>query len=510
MKLKKLPLVCICASVIALTACYNGKGRHYYPPRTAIPQDWALQEQDDVFAREYYFEEKAKAKAKMNDQTLPENLRGAKLDPLVTWWKVFDDQTLNKVIEELAINNLDLRIAKTRIKQARALERSERSDLFPTLNLGLGMDRIGTSENSVGSSGRNYNNYGTLLDTSWEIDLFGKNRYKQDAAEATTQLFEASYNDVMVMMIAEVATNYMNLRSYQNRLSVARKIMETQYKSYEIVSSQNESGIADDTARLKNKVLLENARAAIPLLKAEIEVIKNRISVLLGKNPRSKDLDFLFTRKDTVPSTNIRIAVGIPADTIRRRPDINAAERKMAAEIARVGQNQAELYPSLKLGGSIGLEALSAGSLFEYASNVFNLSSMIKWNLFDSGSIRSKIKYQKAVKEESAIQYEKAVLNALSEVQNALARFTNEKLREHNLIQSLEATKKSSEIAKSKYTSGTQNFNYYLEAQLEMLSAKDQLLISRSKAAIELINLYKALGGGWQSFAERNIIYEGE
>lgn len=505
---KKLPLVCICISVMSLTACYNGKGRHYYPPRTAIPQDWALAEQNDTFAREHYLDEKAKAKEKMNDKSSVEYHRGQKLKPLVSWWKAFDDQTLNKIIEELAENNLDLRIAKARIDQARALQGTEKSDLFPTLDLSLSGNKIGTSHNTFGGTGAAYENYGSLLDASWEIDLFGKNRYKQDAARARTEMFEASYNNVMVTMIAEVATNYMNLRTYQNRLAIARQIMETQYRSYEIVASQNENGLTNDTTRLKNKVLLENARAAIPLLKSEIKVIRNRIAVLLGKNPRTTELNFLFSRKDTVPETSIKLAIGIPADTIRKRPDINMAERKMASEIARVGQKRAELYPSLKLGGTIGLEALTTGSLFEYASNIFGLSSALEWNIFDSGKIRQNLKYQKAVKEESAIAYEKTVINALAEVQNGITRFTNEKIREHNLKQAFEATEKTADIAKSAYTSGTKNFNHYLAARLENLTSKDQLLMSRSKAAIELINLYKALGGGWESFSNRNIIHE--
>jgi len=501
---KKLPLICVAVSVLSLTACYNGKGVTYYPPRTAIPASWAAAQENDALERAMAKEKTAKD---IEKNKLDKN-REDKMKDLVNWWKVFDDQTLNKLVIKLSESNLDIKIAAERIKQARALQGVEQSDLFPNLDLSLSGSKIGTSHNGISGTGVNYETYGSSIDSSWEIDLFGKNLYKSDAAAATTQMFEASYNNIMVSMIAEIATNYIELRAYQERLAIARKVMETQYKAFEITTSMNDTGLVDDTTKLQTKMILENARAAIPLLKTEVEVYKNRIAVLLGKAPQDKELDFLFDRKNTLPETSIKLAIGIPADSIRRRPDIVMAERNLAAEVARVGQRRAELYPSLKLGGSIGLESLSTGSLFDHASNIFSLSSVINWNIFDTGKLRQNLKYQKAVKEETALEYEKAVLNALAEVQNSIVRFTNEKIREHNLKQSLDAADKNLEIAESKYNSGRENLTLYLGKEVERLNAEDQLIVSKSNAAVELINLYKALGGGWQSFSDRNIIHE--
>ena len=485
---KKLALICVTISVITLTACqYNGKGRTYFPPRTAIPANWALQEQEKNFELEVKEEERIKAQKKAEYKRNMRYHKGQKTDYIGKWWKVFDDRTLEKIIEQLTESDLNLNIAKTRIKQARELKGKNRTTLNPNLNFYL--DETHNTEHHKENT--------TLFDSSWEKDLFNKERnQKLDSSQITTQLFEASYNDIMISMISELSTNYINLRTYQNRLSIARQIKETLYKN----NSQN-------TNELTN-VILKNANVAMPLLKSEIELAKNRIGVLLGKNPRSSDLNFFYKRQETVPDTNIRVVVGIPANTIRKRPDITKIERKMVAEIARVGINNSKLSPSLKLNGSIGLESLDDGSLFKNARKIFSLGSIIKWSIFDKGDIQKNLKHQKAVKRDTVISYEQSIIDALAEVNNAITKFTHQKIYEHDLKQTYIAANKNLNTARSKYISSKENFTYYQNATLDKLNTEDKLIQSKRKSAIELINLYKALGGDWHSFADNRIIYD--
>jgi len=501
---KKLSLVCIAISVASLAACYDGKGVTYYSPRTAIPENWKEQQKADAASKEA-----AIAEVKIDPKQVKlmkdmEEARAAKLKPVADWWKTLDDETLNELIAKLSESNLDFKIAEERIRQARTIYKESESDFFPSLDLSAGAGRTGTSKNSYSSSGKNFDAYSTGLDSSWEIDLFGKIRNQSKAARADLEMYEESMKNVMVSVVAEIATNYVELRVNQERLAIARQIMETQYKTFEIVSSQNDTGLVDESAKLQTKMQLENARASIPQLRTNIETAKNRIAVLLGKNV--EELEFYFNQKNNVPETSIKVAVGIPADMLRTRPDVMMAEKKLVAESARVKSARADLYPSLKLNGSIGLEALKTGNLFNYASNVFSIASIIDWNIFDAGKLKQQLEYQKSVKRESALEYEQTVLEALEEVENNISSFTNEKIREHNLKEAHDAADKTLEIAKSQYTNGTINFNSYLASQVAELGAKDTLVASSGAAAIDMIKLYKSLGGGWESFWQADAI----
>lgn len=478
---KKLSTSYLVLSIAALTSCSDIVGVNYYPPRTEIPANWQTVEKtpEDIKKDQNY----------------------AQLQYSTEWWKNLNDATLNTLVDDAVKNNYDVEIAKARIDQARALQGSIASGFFPNLDFTGGVARKGTSENSYASSGASFNNYSVGFDSSWELDLFGKIANKDKAARADVESSEENLRGVMVSVISEVAVNYISLRTYQYRLELARAVMETQQKTFELISSQNASGLENNTEKLKAKMLLENARASIPQLKTNVAVAKNRITTLLGKNPG--ELDTLLDTFKGLPNTDIKLAIGIPADVLRRRPDINRAERKLAAETARIGMKKAELYPSLVLNGSIGLESLASGSLFDYASRIFGLSSIVSWNIFDTGKIRKDIKFQEAIKDETFAAYKSTVVNALEEVENSISGFANEKISENSFGIALKASEDTLKITQSQYDNGIIDMTKLLEAKRAKIQAEDAFIISKGKSATDLIKLYKALGGGWESYASK-------
>lgn len=478
---KKLATSYLALSIAALTSCSDIVGVNYYPPRTEIPRNWNIKEK--------------------SPEEVKQESNFAQLQYATDWWKTLNDSILNSLVDDAVKNNFDVEIAKARIDQARALQGVVASGFFPNLDFTGAVAKRGTSEQSYASSGVSFNDYSTGFDSSWELDLFGKLANKDKAAKADVESSEENLRNVMISIVSEVAVNYISLRTYQNRLELAREMVESQQKNFELISSQNASGLQNSTEKLKAKMLLENARTSIPQLKTNISVAKNRLTTLLGKNPG--ELDKLLGEFKRLPSTDIKLVVGIPADVLRRRPDINRAERKLAAETARIGMKKAELYPTLALNGSIGLEALTLGGLFEHASGIFGLSSAISWNIFDTGKIRKDIKLQEAIKDETFASYKSTVVNALEEVENSIIGFTNEKISENSFGTTLKASEDSLKITQSQYDNGIIDMTALLAVKVAKIQAEDAFVISRGKSATNLIKLYKALGGGWESFASK-------
>lgn len=432
---------------------------------------------------------------------------GSTSETLAKWWETFNDSELTSLIKRAEKGNLDLKKAKARIRQSRAQRNTAAADLFPSLNFS-GSDTYSRTKETppLGETTDKYtddfsNVYSAGFDSTWEIDIFGGVRRSIEASEADYQSTQESLRDTLVSLTAEVALNYIDVRTYQSRILTIEKNLEAQSETYQLTKWRHQAGLTDELSVEQAKSTLESIRSQLPDLNTGLEKAMNRIAVLLGEQPGKIHEE--LKQNGNIPAAPETIAVGVPADIIRRRPDIRKAERDLAAQTARVGEATADLYPKLSLNGSIGVEALSYSSLGSKITkfNNYGISGgpQISWAVFKGGAIRQNIKAQDALQEQSLITYEAAILSALEDVENALISYSNEQEKIGLLNNAVEATEKSLELAKQEYSSGLTDFSNVLDSQRSLLSLQDQLNQSNGTIASDLVRLYKALGGGWAS-----------
>jgi NodT family efflux transporter outer membrane factor (OMF) lipoprotein len=277
-----------------------------------------------------------------------------------------------------------------------------------------------------------------------------------------------------------------------------------QEETYDITNWRRQAGLTTQLDVEQAKYSLEQTRSQIPTLQSGLERAKNRLAVLLGQDPGS--LNEILDERKAIPVAPLEVAVGVPADALRQRPDVRRAERELAVQTAQIGVAKAELFPKLSLSGSIGLEALALGNLFSSAAQILTLGSNIAWTIFNAGSIRQNINVQTALQEQALIRYEAAILTALEEVENALTAYANEQARRQSLLEATEAAQNAMALARDQYSSGLIDFQVVLDTQRSLLSLQDELAINEGEVTSNLISLYKALGGGWTLLLpDRNI-----
>ena len=409
---------------------------------------------------------------------------------LSRWWKRLGDPVLSDLIDRAVKGNLDLKEAHARLYEARARRGISRSDRFPTL------DASGSATKSR-SNGDGRELYAIDFDAGWELDMFGSVRRSVEAAEGDLQASQENLRDVLVSLTAEVALNYIEVRTGQARLAAAKSNLANQQEIYQLTQFRFQAGLDDELVVQQARYNLENTRSQIPALQTSLEEAKNRLSVLLGERPGV--LHEELEEQKPIPVAPLNVAVGVPADVLRRRPDVRKAERELAAQTARVGVAYADLYPRITLSGSIGLESVSTGSLFSSGSRFYSFGPRITWPIFDAGAIRNNIEVQSAMQEQKLIQYESAVLGALEEVENALVAYAKEQNRRYALDDAVQAAQRAAELAQVKYQAGLIDFGVLLDAQRSLTSYQDQLARSNGSVTSNLVRLYKALGGGWDS-----------
>ena len=419
---------------------------------------------------------------------------------LAVWWTTLNDPKLSRLIERAVAGNLDLKKARARIREARARRGVAKAGFFPTLDATGSANRSKGSEDSgIGTTG---DLYAVGFDAAWELDIFGGVRRSVEAAQANLEASEEDQRDVLVSLLSEVAINYIDVRIYQTRLAVAKSNLKTQEETHQLTVWRNQAGLSDELAVQQARLNLESTRSKIPTLRTGLEEAMNRIAVLLGEQPGKVHGELI--NQEPIPVAPEDVAVGVPADILRRRPDVRKAERDLASQTAKVGVATADLYPKFKISGTIGLEALSGGNLFSAGSRTYSFGPSITIPIFAGGSIRQNIEIQSAVQEQYLIAYENAVLNALEEVENALAAFVEEQSRRQSLINATTAAKQAAELAKIKYQAGLTDFSNVLDAERSLLSIEDELAQSEGTVTSNLIRVYKALGGGWVSAANEN------
>lgn len=414
---------------------------------------------------------------------------------LARWWRQLDDPLLDGLIDEALAGSLDLRLAQSRLRQARAARAQAVSGFFPTLSASTAGQRSKAA--SAVSAVPERTIYDAGFDASWEIDLFGGTRRAVEAATADQAAIAASLDNVRVSLVAEVAQNYVELRSYQRRLQIARDNMASQSETLQITDWRYQAGLTDGSDVEQARTNREQTRAGIPDLEVGLTAAGHRLAVLLGRQPGV--LPGELATVAPLPAVPASLGAGIPADVLRQRPDLIAAERTLAAETARVGQKLAARFPSLSLAGSFGWQAYSFGALGGSDSVLRALSGTLAATLFDGGKLRRAVDIQSAVQEQALISYEASVLSALEEVENGLTAYAASRQRVAARQAAADAARNAAALSRNLYQAGLADFQKVLETERTRLSAEDNLATADATVLSSLIKLYKALGGGWDA-----------
>ena len=420
------------------------------------------------------------------------------------WWEGFADATLNALMADALRSAPDVAIAEARVREARALRGIAGADQYPSAEAGAEYDRthgsanvpIGVPPGGLGP-GANGNLWQAGFDASWEIDVFGGTRRGVEAAEASYQATVADLGDVELTLLAEVARNYIELRGVQRQLAVARSNLAIQQDSLSLTRSQFDAGLASRLDVLRAQAQVSDTEAAIPTFEANERASIYRIGALTGHPPEQ-----LLAQLDTpqaIPLAVADVPVGLPSDLLRRRPDIRAAEHRIAAANARIGVAQADLYPHFSLTGAAGLESLNASTFLTAPSRYFSIGPSINWLIFDAGKVRFAMRAEQARTDQAAAAYQRTVLGALRDVETALVSYAQSQVRHERLTAEVTADREAVSIATRLYRQGLNDFLSVLDAERSLYAADDKLAQIDRDTALALVALYKALGGGWQA-----------
>ncbi len=425
---------------------------------------------------------------------------------LSQWWSRFGDSTLSSLIEQALRANPNLRIAQARLHEARAQRNLAAANRLPTIGASgsiSGQQAIGgpsgpqgaiVAGGSAASTGSG-NLYSAVLDASWEPDVFGIKRYALKGAQADLQATQNDLYSTQVSLVAEVASNYSDLRTFQKRLRIARENEASQAQTAQITEWRAEAGLVSSVDVEQARTNLAQTGAQIPSLEASVAQAQHRLGILLGLSPGALK-EQLAVSAPNLPVPD-QVAVGIPAEILRQRPDVKAAEQRIIAETARLAKARAARYPSFSLTGSIGAElitgALSSGT------SIGTWAGSAAQTIFDGGRIRQQINIQSAVQERAVATYESTVLTALEDVENALVSFEKNRQRLAALNTARGAAHNAASLARNRYSAGLTDFQTVLDTERTVLSIEDSIATTEGDRITALIKLYKAMGGGWSS-----------
>jgi NodT family efflux transporter outer membrane factor (OMF) lipoprotein len=419
---------------------------------------------------------------------------------LAAWWTTLNDPQLNELIERALAENRTVKQAHARVVQARAQRAIVGSGFWPSIGASTGASRS-ESESNFNESGEVVStvgeSYNAGLSTSWELDLFGGQRRSYESATAQLAATEADMRDVLVVLLGDVALSYVGVRTAQSRLDFAERNLESQREALDITRWRAEAGLTTVLDVEQANTSYEQTRASIPSLESSLVQNMNRLAVLTGRAPGT--LQAALQPRKPIPVAPVDIVAGVPADVLRRRPDIRSAERQLAAQTAQVGVATAALYPSLSLNGSISWTSLTAGDLLDGFRNERS-GVTLSLPIFNAGALRQGIKVENALVDQALAAYESTVLAAYEEVENSLDAWTSEQRRHEALVRAVESARRAAELALVQYNSGLVDFQTVLTADRQLISLEDSLAISDGEMTSNLIRLYKALGGGWSVF----------
>jgi NodT family efflux transporter outer membrane factor (OMF) lipoprotein len=417
--------------------------------------------------------------------------------PAPDWWAAFRDPVLDDLVARAIAGNRQIVRAVAQVRAARAARRVAAAAYFPTLDANAGYQlRRPSSTTASPSSSREFDDFFVGFDSAWELDLFGGIRRSNEQAARELEAAGADLDDVLVSVLAELASNYVEARSLQSRIAIAEDNSRSQAETLDLTRWRFEAGLVGALDVEQATYNLAQTRARIPELQTQLAAATNRVAVLVGLPAGSVDAE--LARRAPVPTPPTGVAVGLPTELLRRRPDVVASERRLAAATAAIGVARADLYPKLSLGGSFEISATDIAKLDTAAARGFSIGPTLRWNLFAGGQLRAIVAQRSAEADAALAAWEDAVLAAYEEAENALVAFAEEQRRLERLAEARAAARKAQELARMQYESGVLDFQRVLEAERATLTFEESYAISQAAVTSDLVALYKALGGGWQ------------
>lgn len=420
-------------------------------------------------------------------------------DSLVRWWAKFNDETLNALISAAVSNNLSFLMAREKLEQARWQLVAARSSYAPQINFDGTASRSGhhryNSSRYDAKNALHRNLFESGFDARWEIDIFGGVRRDVERATAAMEAANFTLADAWVTLTAEIGRQYINLRTTQQRIGVARANLKLQDETFDILKSRLDSGIGDELAVSQSKYVVEQTRAHIPPLLAEEEMLKNALAILVGTMPGAlHDILAELPQRDWLLAP--QQLANIPMDLLRARPDVRAAERSLATQVAAVGVAKSLLFPKFFINGTLGLESVNHQHFFNRQALYGTIGPSFSWPIFQGGNLIANLHTEEAKMNEACLKYELSVQTAAEEVRNSYAAYTQEYHRYQSLQGAVKAATEAVTISKNLYANGLKDFNNVLDAQRSLLDLDESLTVSRGEITLNLMKVYKALGGG--------------
>ena len=458
----------VAAAAALLAGCAVGPS--YERPQTSTPSDFA-QREASVYAA---------------------------AQPVADFWRSFNDPLLTQLVEQSLASNTDLRVAVARLDQARAITRQSRLDLLPTVTAEAGYTQSRASADQapgVPRAQRDNDLNHASLDAFWELDLFGRVRRNVEASHADTAAIAADLQALQVSIAAEVARTYFELRGEQEQLRVARSNADNQRDTLGLTQARLDAGRGTEFDTQRSHAQLESTLSRIPAFEAAVAASAHRLAVLEGREPTALLAE--LRNAAPLPALPESVAVGTPAELLRRRPDVQAAERRLAAATARIGVATADLFPRLTFGGSVGVSAGSLGDMFTRDGESYAFGPGISWAFLDLGRVRARIVASDANEQANLAAYEGTVLRALEEAETSLISYARARTEGEHLQQSADASDAAARLARTRFEGGISDFLQVLDAERSRLEAQDRLSQSRTRTATALVAVYKAVAGGW-------------
>ena len=414
------------------------------------------------------------------------------------WWESFGDETLTELILQASDENLDVKTAFARVEEALALRAAAKGERAPVIGASADLFETQLSDAS-GGAGRDqpFELYSLGVDASWEMDVWGRISRSIEASDATYQATVEDYRDSLVLLYGQLASSYMSVRELQLRIELAEENIQRQKESQALTQGRFNAGLAPALDVNQAVLNLSRTEAALPELERLLAENIHRISVLSGKAPGA--LHDLLSAANVLPSATPAFPSTVPADVLRQRPDVRAAEQRLIAQTARIGVATADLYPRLSLTGSFSFESTEPGDLFQSASQSFRIGPSVRWSLFQGGRIRANIDAAEARAEQSVYQYRSIVLGAFEEVENSFVAYNTEARRLTKLKVGVDAAKKTVSQVRSLYENGLVDFLNVLDAERSLATQQDSYASSLGTQSRNVVRIYRSLGGGWDA-----------